>query len=127
MSLLYRYQNISHFHRRTLLFIGMLIFLAAKPVMQVAWRLEAVAIEWLILLLPIVWLAFGVIACTGTAILKKLVMPSLHPAASIPLWGVDFFRWWFVQRLAGLMNPLFVCHLRGTCLLPHYLRMLVSG
>ena len=43
----------------------------------------------------------------------------------MPLFSVDFARWWLVQRLIGTVNLLFADQLRGTPALVWWFRMLV--
>lgn len=71
-------------------------------------------------------MAFGCTICLGTVCLKRLLLPVLAVDETIQLWSPEFARWWFVHRAIAMTNALFAKHLRGTALLPVYMRALVS-
>lgn len=75
--------------------------------------------------LPILWLLTGSAMCVGSVALKKLVMPTFSEGQCIEMWSADFARWWLVHRIIGMTSRLFARHLRGTALLPAYLKALV--
>lgn len=106
---------------------GVLLFASAEPLFRHTVALSAsLALPFMALLLPLLWLLFGTSLCLGCILLKKLVMPNLDSERPIQLWSLDFARWWLVHRAIALTNQLFVRHLRGTALLPAYMRALVS-
>lgn len=102
------------------------MYSAAAPIFQQAQQLaSSLPLAILLLLLPFMWLAFGTVLCFGTILLKKLVMPVLAVDCPIQLWTLDFARWWLVHRAVAMTSHLFAKRLRGTALLPAYLRALV--
>lgn len=106
---------------------GVLLFMAAAPFFRSATALSGqLGVLAALPLLPLLWLLFGSCLCLGTVILKKLVMPRVAPEIQIPVFSVDFARWWLVHRAIAMTNHLFVRHLRGTGFLPAYLESLVG-
>ena len=75
--------------------------------------------------IPVAWLAFGALLMLATGVTKRLVQPPLSAHRPIPLFSVEFARWWLVQRLVGTVNLLFADQLRGTSALVWWFRMLV--
>jgi len=88
--------------------------------------LFARARQWAALpVIPVAWLAFGALLMLATGVTKRLVQPPLSAHRPIPLFSVEFARWWLVQRLVGTVNLLFADQLRGTPALVWWFRMLV--
>ena len=106
---------------------GVLFVSAARHIFQQA-MLSASSLPPLSLLLtlPLMWMAFGYSLCMGTICLKWLVMPVLSVDQAVQLWSLDFARWWLVHRAIAMTNTIFVKHLRGTAILPAYMRALVN-
>jgi len=89
-------------------------------------HLFARARQWAALpVIPVAWLAFGALLMLATGVTKRLVQPPLSAHRPIPLFSVEFARWWLVQRLVGTVNLLFADQLRGTPALVWWFRMLV--
>lgn len=78
-------------------------------------------------MVPAAWLAFGALLMLATGVTKRLLQPALGPHRPVPLFSVDFARWWLVQRLVGTVNVLFADQLRGTPALVWWFRMLVRA
>ncbi|MCE9556358.1 MAG: amino acid adenylation domain-containing protein [Planctomycetes bacterium] len=57
----------------------------------------------------------------GLAIALKWIVLGREKPGRYPLWGWYYFRWWFVQRMLGIVP---VSYLRGTPLLAVYYRLL---
>ena len=84
------------------------------------------ASQWVALpVVPAAWLAFGALLMLATGVTKRLLQPQLSPHRPVPMFSVDFARWWLVQRLIGTVNLLFADQLRGTPALVWWFRMLV--
>ncbi|WP_150287936.1 Pls/PosA family non-ribosomal peptide synthetase [Rhabdaerophilum calidifontis] len=72
----------------------------------------------LILCTTYVGIKFGTLALVVA--LKWLVLGRTKPGR-YPLWGVYFFRWWFVQRLNALVHP---SYLANSPIMRLYLRLM---
>ncbi len=57
----------------------------------------------------------------GVAIVVKWIVLGREKPGRYPLWGWYYFRWWFVQRMLGIIPT---HYLGGTPLLPVYFRLL---
>lgn len=55
------------------------------------------------------------------SIVAKWTVIGTYKEGDYPLWGLYYFRWWFVRRIQGLVP---VSFLRGTPLMSIYLRLL---
>lgn len=53
-----------------------------------------------LLALPAIWLGCGVALCGACVLTARLLQPKLSPHRPLPMYSLEFARWWLVRATA---------------------------
>ena len=106
--------------------VVMLAFLATLALGSAARLAQQFGVLAVLPLLPLVYIAFGLLLVAVTVALKCALLPGLNSGRPIAMWSPQFAKWWSVCPLVDTTNSLFMRHFRGTVMLNWYYNLLVS-
>ncbi|CAK0786732.1 hypothetical protein CVIRNUC_009946 [Coccomyxa viridis] len=107
------------------LYIGVVLAMIGFPAASMAtWTASTFGVWVLLPVLPLVWLGIGTALCIACVATSRLFQPRLSASRPIPMYTMDFARWWLVSRLVNVTTYIIADHLRGTPFLTWWFRAL---
>ncbi|EIE23140.1 hypothetical protein COCSUDRAFT_47508 [Coccomyxa subellipsoidea C-169] len=107
------------------LYIGAVLAVIGAPALSVVTAAASVGgLFAVVLVVPAIWLCVGVALCLACVATSRLLQPKLSANRPLPMFSLEFARWWLVSRLVHVTTIVFAEHLRGTPFLTWWYRAL---
>ncbi|KAJ8645220.1 hypothetical protein MRB53_006968 [Persea americana] len=77
------------------------------------------------LIAPIIWILSIVLTCISILFFgSSFLQPNYALKPEIPIWSVDFVKWWALYKAHEVAGKVLAVHLRGTVFLNYWFKML---